>query len=189
MKAPKTASSGDVEAPTATKADQVEQEGPKPYKGVANTLARIAAEEGIGALWKGVGPSLILVSNPSIQFVAYENVRKIAQARADAAKRQLNAFEFFLLGAIAKAVATVLTYPLQVAQSKLRADRGKAKNPSERNYNGTVDTIAKIYAKDGLAGLFRGMTAKLWQTVLTAAFQFMAYGELFEEETSFVVNT
>jgi adenine nucleotide transporter 17 len=37
------------------------------YTGVWNCLTRIVSEEGIHALWKGVGPSLILVSNPSIQ--------------------------------------------------------------------------------------------------------------------------
>ena len=75
------------------------------------------------------------------------------------------------MGAIAKAIATVFTYPVQVAQSQLRNDKKKI-------YNGTVDCITKIYRIGGITGLFRGINAKLWQTVLTAAFQFMTYEKL-----------
>ena len=118
-----------------------------PYKGVNDTISRIYNEEGWMALWKGVGPSLILVSNPSIQFVTYEKVRAFAESRAIAQNRQLNALEFFCLGAIAKAVATVLTYPLQVAQSKLRVDKGKQAGGAEaKGYTGTLDVLNQIIA-------------------------------------------
>ena len=147
----------------------------KPYKGVWNSLCRIASEEGIGALWKGVGPSLILVSNPSIQFLTYERLRAPLSRYAEKRGSPITAFEFFIIGAIAKAVATVLTYPLQIAQSKLRADKGQAKDPSQRNYKGTLDCLEKIAKKNGVAGWYKGMETKLWQTVLTAAFQFLTY--------------
>lgn len=64
----------------------------------------------------------------------------------------------------------------QVAQSQLRNDR-KNKD-GQRKYNDTLDCLNKLYAKAGLASWFRGMGAKLWQTVLTAAFQFMTFEKL-----------
>ena len=67
----------------------------------------------------------------------------------------------------------MFTYPIQIAQSQLRNDRKDAQG--NRKYNGTLDCLLKIYTKAGFQGWFRGMGAKLWQTVLTAAFQFMAY--------------
>lgn len=146
-----------------------------PYKGVVDCLSRIVSEEGLAAAWKGVGPSLILVSNPSIQFVTYERLRGPMAIAAEKRGSPISSFEFFVMGAIAKAVATVLTYPLQIAQSKLRADKGKAKDTSQRQFTGTLDCMQKIVAKDGSKGLFRGINAKLWQTVLTAAFQFLTY--------------
>ena len=89
-------------------------------------------------------------------------------------------------GALAKAVATVVTYPLQIAQSRLRSSRvasGKSKGQTAGaaaadgvpTYTGTIDCLHQLYAKDGVRGWYRGMSAKLWQTVLTAAFQFTAY--------------
>lgn len=157
--------------------------GKVPYKGICDALTRIASEEGVGALWNGTGPSLILVSNPSIQFVTYERLRRLFARNAAAAGRELHTLEFFLMGAIAKAVATVVTYPLQIAQSRLRSSRVKAKgavrgatpDASRPTYAGTIDCLRQLYAKDGVRGWYRGMSAKLWQTVLTAAFQFTAY--------------
>jgi len=154
--------------------DEVE----KPYTGIVDCLTRIAKDEGLAALWKGVGPSLILVSNPSIQFATYERLRAPMAERATKRGSPITSLEFFVMGAIAKAVATVFTYPLQVAQSRLRADRGKNTDPKERNYTGTLDVLNKILQKDGVAGWFKGMEAKLWQTVLTAAFQFLTYEQV-----------
>ena len=143
--------------------------GQKLYKGMWDTLTRIRAEEGIGALWNGVKPSIILCSNPTIQFVAYERCRRVAQYMASRRKRAVTALDFFLCGAIAKATATVLTYPLQLAQSRLRNDKTGAT---------TASILTKEYEEKGFAGWYRGLSAKMWQTILTAAFQFMVYEKL-----------
>lgn len=166
----------------------------KPYDGIVDCLVRITKEEGFFSMWKGVGPSLILVSNPTIQFVAYEWLRRINEAIAKARGGEITAAEFFLLGAAAKAIATIVTYPLQVAQSKLRNDRGgghghgpKKEEPKkeggeevkkEAPYKGTIDVLYRIWKKEGLNGWFKGFMAKLWQTVLTAAFQFLVYEKI-----------
>jgi len=137
----------------------------KPYAGVADCLQRIASEEGVPALWKGVGPSLMLVSNPSIQFVTYERLRAPIAKAAEKRGTPITALEFFVIGAIAKALATVLTYPIQLAQSRLRADKGTTEDPTKRNYKDSSDVLKKIYKQEGVKGLYKGMEAKLWQTV------------------------
>jgi len=154
--------------------------GPRPYKGTWDALTRIIQEEGVLALWNGTIPSLILVSNPVIQFVVYERLRKIAAGRAAARGTPINSLEFFVVGACAKAVATVCTYPLQLAQSRLRAMRKKASKDgsSQYQYTGTVDILQKVRQAEGFRGWFRGMEAKLWQTVLTAAFMFLTYEQI-----------
>lgn len=134
----------------------------QPFSGLLDGLLHIANTEGVGALWSGIGPSLILVSNPAIQFTVYEALKRRVNAK--------NAWHFFLLGACAKAVATVATYPLQLAQARQR--NGK---------DGRVNTAALlwlIWKKHGTKGLFSGVEAKLWQTVLTAALMFMTYEKI-----------
>jgi hypothetical protein len=59
------------------------------------------------------------------------------------------------------------------SQSKTKTEKEKAKE--QIFYAGTLDCLVRIFAKDGLGGLYRGLTVKLWQTVLTSALMFMLY--------------
>jgi len=152
------------------------KDGMVPYKGMLDGLIRCGAEEGITGLWKGLDSNLMLVSNPTVHYFIYDRLKIFAAALVEARKKPLNSFEYFVMGAIAKCAATFATYPIQVAQSQLRNDRKSV--DGKRKYKGTIDCIIKIYGQAGIPGLFRGMIAKLWQTVLTAAFQLMTYEKI-----------
>jgi len=144
--------------------------------GLFHMMFNIAQTEGIRSLWDGTIPSLILVSNPIIQFVVYEVVKsKIIGIWSSSSESPISftGAEAFILGAIAKACATIVTYPLQLTQSKLRI-KSKQQN-GQPVYSGTVDCLLKVQKEDGVLGLYRGMNAKLLQTVLNGAFMFMNY--------------
>ena len=146
------------------------------YHGMIDGLRKMYRSEGLVGMWKSIVPNLILVSNPTIHFFVYERVRIVMSRIAARRGYPMNSLEFFVMGAIAKTVATLLTYPLQVVQSQLRND-AKSEKGSQK-YRGTLDCLRKLYLAAGFAGWFRGIFAKLWQTVLTAAFQFMTYEKL-----------
>jgi adenine nucleotide transporter 17 len=66
----------------------------------------------------------MLVSNPVIQFFVYEQLKNARLSRhVQSSENRISPGEAFLLGALAKGVATVLTYPLQLTQSVLRLQR------------------------------------------------------------------
>jgi len=98
-------------------------------------LQQIVQTEGWGHLWQGTAASLLLVSNPVIQFVAYEQIKtrwlqyihrhRLHPSTATTAMA-LKPMEAFLLGALAKAISTILTYPLQLAQTVLRVQKQEA---------------------------------------------------------------
>lgn len=67
------------------------------------------------ALWKGISSSLILVSNPIIQFVIYEQLKKLIQMDKGSGMYDLI---IFLIGALSKMVSTLCTYPLTVIRTK-----------------------------------------------------------------------
>jgi len=150
------------------------QEGVKPYKGMADALTRISKEEGVEALWGGTASSLMLVSNPVIHFVVYDKVKMIFAKNSSSGGQSLTSGEIFLIGAIAKALATIITYPIQVAQSRQRAIKDKQSS----TFASTFKILYDIFKKDGAFGWFAGMNVKLVQTVLTAAFQFMCYEKI-----------
>lgn len=134
---------------------------PKFYSGLLDGLVHIANTEGLGALWAGVGPSLILVLNPAIQFTIYESLKRRVMPKSTPS--------FFLIGAISKAIATVLTYPLQLVQAKLRH--------GSSNMN-AIALLLSILKKKGPTALFQGLEAKLLQTVMTAALMFALYEKI-----------
>ncbi|KAF7995524.1 hypothetical protein HCN44_006631 [Aphidius gifuensis] len=143
------------------------------YETLLDGIIHIWKYEGIGKLWAGTLPSLILVANPAIQFMTYESIkRKVSSSLGGA---QTPAWIFFTIGAIAKTVATILTYPLQLVQTKLRHGH----NYENLSPNaGTLQILLYILKKNGIGGLYKGMEAKLLQTVLTAALMFLAYEKI-----------
>lgn len=43
---------------------------------------------------------------------------------------------------------------------------------------GTWECAVDVWEREGIKGLYRGMNAKLLQTVLTSAFMFLSYEEI-----------
>ena len=84
------------------------------YTGISNCFISVIRNEGITSLWNGTMASMLLVSNPVIHYVTYEYLKNVF---GDGGKEFRT---FFFTGACSKMLATMLTYPLQVAQSKMR---------------------------------------------------------------------
>lgn len=146
------------------------------YRGIFDAFSQIIAKEGVGTLWNGTLPSLILVLNPAVQFMFYEAMKR----KAGKGGKKISSAEIFLIGAIAKAIATTATYPLQTVQAILRF--GQYKGDGRGGVMGSLSNIffllmdrIKTY---GVLGLYKGLEAKLLQTVLTAALMFVVYEKI-----------
>ncbi|RDX76640.1 Peroxisomal nicotinamide adenine dinucleotide carrier [Mucuna pruriens] len=152
---------------------------PLPY-GISHVIQEIYGEAGIWGFWKGVLPTLIMVSNPSIQFMLYEAMlTKLRKRRAwsMSSSNGVTALEIFFLGALAKLGATVVTYPLLVVKARLQARQDKT-GDRRRHYKGTWDAIIKMIRYEGFEGFYKGMGTKIVQSVLAAAVLFMMKEEL-----------
>ncbi|KAJ6429239.1 hypothetical protein OIU84_020797 [Salix udensis] len=128
----------------------------------------------------GVFPTLIMVSNPSIQFMLYETMLKKLKTKRALVKQGdtgVTALEIFLLGALAKLGATVVTYPLLVVKSRLQAKQITT-GDKRHHYEGTLDAILKMIRYEGFHGFYKGMSTKIVQSVLAAAVLFMIKEEL-----------
>jgi solute carrier family 25 (peroxisomal adenine nucleotide transporter), member 17 len=80
----------------------------RPNNGFLKILADIIRSEGIGALWSGVIPGLVLVINPIIQYTVFEQLKALVEKRRGSRSTPNDAF---LLGAVGKLLATGITYP------------------------------------------------------------------------------
>ncbi|KAM9843538.1 peroxisomal membrane protein PMP34 [Aulostomus maculatus] len=151
---------------------------PTNYSGILDAFVQIIRDEGVRALWNGTFPSLLLVLNPAIQFMIYEGLKR--QLRRGV-PRELSSVEVFIISAVAKAVATTVTYPLQTIQSILRFGQFSESTDKSRLLS-SLRTVKSLLAnrvrKYGVLGVFKGLEAKLLQTVLTAALMFLLYEKI-----------
>lgn len=148
-------------------------------KGLLKTLSEGTWKEAFG----GLGISLLLTSNPSIQYTVFDQLKQRLLTRQGSRKtgiasspEALSAFSAFLLGAVSKCVATVVTYPairckvmIQAAESD-EDGKTEADKKSQKTISGALFTIWK---REGPLGFFKGLQAQILKTVLSSALHLM----------------
>ncbi|KAI8913930.1 mitochondrial carrier domain-containing protein [Powellomyces hirtus] len=157
------------------------------YKNSFQCLTRVLREEGIRGLYKGLSASFLGLAESTLQFVTYEYLKKTWVERRKAARLEMltdeekrNAslanspadwLDTFAAAAVAKFGAAIITYPHEVLRTRLRQtpENGVTK------YRGLVQSAKLIYAEEGIAALYGGMTAHLMRVVPNAAILFFCY--------------
>ncbi|KAJ7678974.1 mitochondrial carrier domain-containing protein [Mycena polygramma] len=159
----------------------------------------IIDEEGVTGLWLGIKPGLVLTVNPAITYGVFERVKGLfiaAQIKAGSGDK-LSAGLSFLIGALSKTLATVVTYPYIMAKVRIQtrtADADEAvvehleppvthkshHDHSKLRHPGAIDILAQVLQKEGVPGWYRGMAAQITKAVLSQALLFMSK-EQFEQ--------
>lgn len=177
-----------VQTAQSTRAVTIHEDGSGDLKKVKPSALEAAGEiikkDGVKGLWRGLGPALILVINPVIQYTTFERLVSVLLsyrlARTGASptgkkaltRSSLSDWDMFFLGAVSKLVATGGTYPYIVVKSRLQA--------ASHKYESSLKAVLHILQIEGLAGLYAGLLPKLLQSVLTAAFMFVAQRRIYE---------
>ncbi|KVI08571.1 Mitochondrial carrier domain-containing protein [Cynara cardunculus var. scolymus] len=101
---------------------------------------------------------------------------KLKKAGKGSSPESLSAFSAFLLGAISKSIATVLTYPairckvmIQAADSS-EDDTSKNRKKPRKTILSVLDAI---WRREGALGFFKGLQAQILKTVLSSALLLM----------------
>ena len=94
---------------------------------VSQHAADLAAE-GPSGMWRGMLISSILTLNPALTFAIFDGIK--ARICKVLKTKHLSAAQAFLIGSLAKVVATVLTYPLIRAKTVVQA-QGKQVKPQK----------------------------------------------------------
>ncbi|GFP99906.1 peroxisomal adenine nucleotide carrier 1 [Phtheirospermum japonicum] len=153
--------------------------------GKSKGLWESLSERSWAELFDGLGISLLLTANPSIQYTAFDQLKqrllkaKMREKRDDVtltSPEALSAFSAFVLGAVSKCIATCLTYPairckvmIQSANSDEKNDV-KARPESRKTVSGALHAI---WEKEGMLGFFKGLQAQILKTVLSSALLLM----------------
>ncbi|XP_047338525.1 peroxisomal adenine nucleotide carrier 1-like [Impatiens glandulifera] len=132
--------------------------------------------------FNGLGISLLLTSNPAIQYTVFDQLKqrilKSEQKKSDGSSPiGLSAFYAFLLGAISKSIATCLTYPAIRCKVMMQAphphDDTNDKKARRRSRKTISGTLYSIWREEGLPGYFKGLHAQILKTVLASALLLM----------------
>ncbi|TFK93704.1 adenine nucleotide transporter [Polyporus arcularius HHB13444] len=180
----------DLEAPSASAEGEKEEE--EEYDDSFLGVAReIIAEEGVTGLWLGLKPGLVLTVNPAITYGMYERVKSLMLiARGETnANAKLSPWMAFTVGALSKALATVVTYPYIMAKVRIQARSADAEEaeaehhplphhnkPHHRtgHHVGALTVLARVWRRNGFLGWYQGMSAQLIKAVITQALLFMS---------------
>lgn len=175
-------------------AESTESSSPTPIPGpirklsILQTIQHILVTDGPLGFMRGLGPALVLVINPVIQYTVFEQLKNMLVKRRTAALRAaggaaavLTDLDFFMLGALSKFIATGSTYPYIVVKSRLQAGHAK--------YKSAVDGILSIIKNEGVGGIYKGVGNKLIQSVLTAAILFVGQKRIYEAVKALTVTS
>jgi len=143
------------------------------YRNTAHAFATVAREEGLAALWKGNNVGCLRLGPYSgIKFMVYD------QSKALLWPAEVNTLQRVALGSFAGIVATVFTYPLDVVKTRMAYQKHYSL------YCGTCDALAKIWANEGMHGMFKGAVPTLIGVIPFEGVQFAVYETLKEYSLS-----
>ncbi|GMH14888.1 hypothetical protein Nepgr_016729 [Nepenthes gracilis] len=150
----------------------------RPYSSLYDALRTIVKEEGWTALYKGIMPSLFLVSHGAIQFTVYEELRKATvffksgRNRNDDADDVLTSLDYAFLGATSKVAAILFTYPFQVIRARLQQRPNSVGIP---RYADSWHVLKETARFEGIRGFYKGITANLLKNVPASSITFIVY--------------
>ncbi|KAJ3177654.1 ADP/ATP carrier protein [Geranomyces variabilis] len=146
------------------------------------TMTKIIHDEGAAGLWRGLQASLVLCVNPAITYGMFERLKTIWLARLHRAgdtSGRLSAGQTFIIGALSKALATVVTYPYIMAKVKMQWKPPKhvatlsQKDRDAVTYKSSIDILQKVLAKEGVTGWYNGLQPQIIKAVLCQAILFV----------------
>lgn len=141
------------------------------------TVKEVVSEDGITGLWRGLKPSLVLCVNPAITYGLFQILKKRMVGEA-----KLSPGQAFVVGALSKTVATVVTYPYIMAKVRMQHKHEDPAMAEAQRSLSAVGILTRIAQEDGLRGLYKGMDTQISKAVMTQAILFY-FRELFTRYT------
>lgn len=157
------------------------------YKGALDCTLQTVRTEGVRGLYRGLSASYLGVTESTLQWVLYEQMKKrlaSRDAKLLASGRQPTAWDDTVtwggrLGAAggAKFIAALVTYPHEVVRTRLRQApvTNDAAGKPQLKYTGLVQCFNLIWKEEGMVALYGGLTPHMLRVVPSAAIMFGMY--------------
>ncbi|XP_015254212.1 PREDICTED: mitochondrial basic amino acids transporter-like [Cyprinodon variegatus] len=141
------------------------------YRGTFHCFQSIVRMESVSGLYKGIGsPMMGLTFINAIVFGVQGNAMRLLGH--DTPTNQ------FLAGAAAGAIQCVICCPMELAKTRMQMQGTGEKKSSRRLYKNSLDCLVRIYKREGLWGVNRGMLTTLVREMPGFGVYFLAYDVL-----------
>jgi solute carrier family 25 protein 33/36 len=136
-------------------------------------LWQVPKVEGYRALFKGLGPNLIgVVPARAINFYTYGNGKRIISEYFNNGKEA--PWVHLCAAACAGVVTGTATNPIWLVKTRLQLDKNTHADGRGRQYKNAFDCTMQTIRKEGIPGLYRGLTAS-YLGVAESTMQWMLY--------------
>lgn len=142
------------------------------YRGTFHCFQSIVRQESVFGLYKGIGsPMMGLTFINAIVFGVQGNTMRLLGQ--DTPTNQ------FVAGAAAGAIQCVICCPMELAKTRMQMQgTGVKKSSTKKLYKNSVDCLTRIYQREGLRGVNRGMVTTLIRETPGFGVYFWAYDVL-----------
>lgn len=133
-------------------------------------LRKIARNEGIFTLWRGLSPTLMMaVPANVIYFAGYDWLR--TSPRSPMNGRISDNYAPLAAGSVARVAAAVAVNPIEMLRTRMQASQTQERDVMRATIRGMRD----IVSAEGYTSLWRGLTLTLWRDVPFSAFYWWGY--------------
>lgn len=135
-----------------------------PYKGAGQGLVMVVRTEGIMALYKGLGPTLVGVAPyAALNFASYDLLKNHFYE----GHKPQNPAGNLLLGGVSGTLAATVCYPLDTIRRRMQM-KGQV-------YRNQLHAFTTIWTQEGLRGFYRGWLANTLKVAPQNSIRFVSY--------------
>ena len=132
----------------------------KNFTSTFDGLRKIARNEGLPSLWRGLSPTLVMAIPANvIYFTGYDSLRSNKHSPIN--KNVPDAYAPLIAGSIARVAAASAISPIEMFRTRMQA----ATSGDSGVFMETLVGLRKMVKAEGYASLWRGLTLTMWRDV------------------------
>ncbi|KAJ3239528.1 hypothetical protein HDU81_005755 [Chytriomyces hyalinus] len=124
------------------------------YTSVVDAITRIARDEGVFALWKGCGPTIVRAMALNLGMLSTYSE---AKSRLEPILGKNSSLTAFGASSIAGFFASAFSLPFDFLKTRLQKQKPDP-TTGRMLYSGTVDCAIKVFKKEGPRAFYKGFT-------------------------------
>lgn len=155
----------------------VEETQRRTFTSTLDGLRKIARNEGLRTLWRGLSPTLMMgIPGNVIYFAGYDWLR--SNDRSPIKRVVSDSYAPLVAGSIARITAAAAINPIEMFRTRLQATSGTG--TAAAHFKATLEGLYHMTQAKGYSSLWRGLTLTMWRDVPFSGLYWWGYEEVKE---------